>query len=292
MDTDGPLKLLFRKYPQDLLPLTGDSGALVRRAGPVELHALKRRVDCVLELERDGEAYYRHIEFQAEPDPDMPTRIFRYNTQLLLEYSAPVLSTVVYLLPPRPKTSAVFRVRLGGREVNRWSFEQICLWDLDARESLTRAAPGLVALVPLMRGGTEWPVLEEAVHQIESAFPQPGLSDAEDVLLALAGRYYTVSELSRIVGRDRMFHQSSLYTEGRAEGHAEGHAEGRVEGEALGRLEAERDLCVALAFKHHASVIERARPRIETCDDPARLKEWALASSDLSDDEFLRLIGA
>ena len=38
-----------------------------------------------------------------------------------------------------------------------------------------------------------------------------------EILLALAGQYYTVSELARIVGRDRMS-QSSLYTEGLAEG--------------------------------------------------------------------------
>jgi hypothetical protein len=50
METDGPLKLLFRKYAQDLLPLTGDVGASVRSAGPVEIQALERRVDCVLEL--------------------------------------------------------------------------------------------------------------------------------------------------------------------------------------------------------------------------------------------------
>ena len=80
-----------------------------------------------------------------------------------------------------------------------------------------------------------------------------------------------------------MFHQSSLYTEGRAEG--------RAEGETLGRIEAERELCAALAAKHHAAVFERARPLIETCQDPARLKEWALAASDLSDSDFLKLLG-
>jgi len=63
METDGPLKLLFRKYAQDLLVLTGDLGAIVQRAGPVEVQALKRRVDCVLKLEKAGERYYRHIEF-------------------------------------------------------------------------------------------------------------------------------------------------------------------------------------------------------------------------------------
>ncbi|HET7292868.1 MAG TPA: hypothetical protein VFM88_10615 [Vicinamibacteria bacterium] len=73
--------------------------------------------------------------------------------------------------------------------------------------------------------------------------------------------------------------QSSLYTAG------------LVDGEALDRLEAERKLCVALARKHHLAVFDRVRPRIEGCDDPTRLKAWALATSDLSDSEFLSLLG-
>ena len=215
------------------------------------------------------------MEFQAGPDPEMATRCFRYNTQLVLQYQAPVLTTVLYLFPPRPKQEAVFRVVLAGREVNRWSFEEVCLWELDARESLAQGAPGLVALVPLMRGGDELRLLEEAVTRIERAFPEERLPAAEDVLLALAGRYYTVDELARIVGRDRMM-QSSLYVEGRAEG----------------RIEDARDLCAALVRKHHAPVFDRAKPLIEACGDPARLKEWALAASDLSDAEFLNLLGA
>ena len=81
--------------------------------------------------------------------------------------------------------------------------------------------------------------------------------------------------------------QSSLYVEGRAEG----EAKGRAEGEATGRLADARELCAALARKHRPAVFDRAKPLIESCDDPARLKEWALAASDLSDAEFLKLLG-
>jgi hypothetical protein len=35
METDTPLKILFEKYAQDLLPLTGDIGAVVKAAAPV-----------------------------------------------------------------------------------------------------------------------------------------------------------------------------------------------------------------------------------------------------------------
>jgi hypothetical protein len=128
--------------------------------------------------------------------------------------------------------------------------------------------------------------LAEAVRRIEQALPHERPPDAEGVLLALAGRFYTFAELARIVGRDRMI-QSSLYVEGKAEGRVEGKAEGRAEG----RLEAERELCMALTLKHHRAVFERARLLIDACENTVRLKEWALAASDLSDAEFLKLLG-
>jgi predicted transposase YdaD len=258
----------------------------VLSAGPVEIQALQRRVDCVLELRREGDVYYRHIEFQAEPDREMAVRIFRYGSQLILQYGAPVLSTVLYVFPPKPRLEPVFKVEVGGREFNRWSFEEVFLWETDAKQSLAKGAPGLLALVPLMLGGTDPPLIERAVRHIEAAFPRERLPDAEDVLLTLAGWYYTVDELSRIVGRDRVI-QSSLYVEGLAEGEAKGEAKG----EAQGRLEAERELCAALVRKYHPAAADRALPLIASCTDSERLREWALAAPDLSDAEFLRLIG-
>jgi hypothetical protein len=98
-------------------------------------------------------------------------------------------------------------------------------------------------------------------------------------LLALAGRDYTLDELTRVTGRERMI-QSSLYTGGRAEGLAEG------------RLMGERELCAAITQKHHPAVFDRVRPLIEACSDPVRLKEWALVAPDLTDADFLKLFGA
>ena len=69
-------------------------------------------------------------------------------------------------------------------------------------------------------------------------------------------------------------------------------AEGKAEGRAEGRLESERELCAALALKHHPAVFDQTRPLIEACPDTDRLKEWALAASDLDDAGFLRLIRA
>jgi hypothetical protein len=275
VDTDKPLKILFQSCATELLPLTGDGGAIVRRAGPVEIQALERRVDCLLELESAAEIYYRHLEFEDKPDGSVVRRCFQYNTLLIAKYNAPVLTTVIYLQPPRPKDPLVFRVRLGSREINRWAFEHICLWDMDAEQSLASDIVGLVPLVPLMHSGRKLRTIEAALRRIPRVFPPGRAKVAEDVLLALAGQYYTFEELAGFAGRDRMM-QSSLYTEGRTEG----------------RVEGEREICVALARKYHSAIFDTALPIIEGCQDPARLKEWALAASDVGDDEFLMLLRA
>lgn len=123
--------------------------------------------------------------------------------------------------------------------------------------------------------GADFGVLEASARRIERALPREQLSDAEDVLLALAGRFYTVTELARIVGRNRMWYQqSSLYVEGKADG----------------RLEVARETCVEHAQKYHHAVFGRVEPLIAGCNDPVRLKEWTLAAPDVSDDEFLALL--
>ena len=292
MKTDLALKALFRQHARELLCLTGDEGATIQGADVLELPAVRRTVDCVFRLEQGGQPYLRHLEFQAGPDRKMAERCFGYNSQLVLQYCMTVLTTVVYLFPPAPRGSdLVFRMRLGDREINRWSFEVVRLWEWDAEAALAQGSPGLLALVPLMKGGADLQRIERAVRTIEAA--TRGADVPVDVLLLLAGRYYTVSELTRIVGRERMI-QSSVYKEAFAEGEAQGAARGEAQGEARGlhdgRIAAERELCAALLRKHHPALLSRVLPLIEACDDPARLKEWALAVSDREED-LLRVLG-
>ena len=71
-----------------------------------------------------------------------------------------------------------------------------------------------------------------------------------------------------------MWHQSSLYVEGKAEG----------------RLELARETCAAMVRRHHPALLERVMPAIHACDDPARLTEWTLAAPDLDHGEFVTLV--
>lgn len=58
VDTDIPLKELFRMRARDLLPLTNDAGSdVVLVANPVNVQAARRAVDFVICLRRGSEEY-------------------------------------------------------------------------------------------------------------------------------------------------------------------------------------------------------------------------------------------
>ena len=83
METDRPIKVLFERQGQSLLPFIGerDPGVRVAAVESVQLPVPSRSVDSVLRLEREGFVWYRHLEFQAGPDPDIPRRCFELALQ-------------------------------------------------------------------------------------------------------------------------------------------------------------------------------------------------------------------
>jgi len=277
VDTDRSIKVIFLRQGESLLPYVGEVEARVTGADSPELPVPRRVVDCVLRLERDGFVWYRHLEFQSSPDPDMSRRCFEYNTRLLLHYRAPVLTTVVYLLPEAARgAQEAFRVYLGDRLVNEWRFDTVRLWEIDAATALESGQAGPLALVPLLRGGGDPAVLAEAARRLD-ALPGPGAADAMSVLVDLASGRYDWSTLMGVLGKERAM-ESYLWQEG------------RKEGEAAGQIDAARRICLDLAREFHPSVASRVAPVIQGCRRPVVLRRWALQCAKLSDAAFVRLV--
>lgn len=286
METDTWLKALALRHPQDLLRLVGDVHGTATSAQILELQSIARRVDCVIAVRQGETGYYRHIEFQAETQPEMARRCFRYNTQLILQLEAPVLTTVLYLVPPGPAEQGLeFRVAIQGREVNVWRFEVVRLWELEAEGALSSGAPGLLTLVPLMKGNTLEAIVR-ADREIARVLPREQAAEAQSTLIHLAGCYHTREDLERSFGRKKMI-QSSVWRAAWAEGEAEGKAEGKAEGE----LQALRELCREQVRKHHPTLLPGAETAIDACKDAARLKTWVLEATEHDHDVFARLLG-
>jgi hypothetical protein len=284
VDADRPLKKLFELRAGDLLALTGDAGARVVSRQAPELAAVTRRLDFVLKLEREGETYLRHLEFEMRFRRNLPLRVFEYDAALAARYQLPVVSTVIILTPPSP-SKLLYEERVHGRAVCWRRIRLVCLWRVRPATAM-RLGVGGAALVGLM-GPPDIRVVEAAARRISAQAPPGQFRDLSAVLRMLSEGRYTARELERVVPSEVVM-GSSLMARVRRTSRAEGRAEGRVEGEVA----AARTLCADLARQHHAKALPLVATAIEGCSDPGLLHEWALAAPLTSDDEFIRLVTA
>jgi predicted transposase YdaD len=280
--TDLPIKVLFERQGQSLLPFVGEQGARLAGVDVVEVPAGSRTVDCVLRLERDGLTWYRHLEFQAERDPDIPRRCFEYNARLVLHYSATVVTTVVYLLRGADRDVAdAFRLYIGTRLVNEWRFDVVRLWEIEADLALAAGTAGPLGLVPLLGGGDRPAVIRKAVRRLAALPSRRESADVMAVLIDLACQRYDRGTIQRLFRKDSIM-QSWLYQMGRDEGEAKG--------EARGQLISTRTICADLVKVLHPRVASRILRRIEACADPDTLRGWILECPKLSDAAFVTLV--
>jgi hypothetical protein len=279
VQTDRPIKALFERQGQSLLPFVGETADGVRVAAveTLALPASERTIDSILRLEQGDLVWYRHLEFQAERDPSLPRRCFDYYSRLVLHYETAVFTTVVYPFAGADRdVPEAFRLRVGDRLAFEWRFDVVRLWQIDAARAFESGEPGPLALVPLLKGGDQPSTVLEAVRRLDS-LPRAIAEDAMPTLLDLASQRYDRSTFLEVLGKDRVM-QSWIYQMG--------VDDGQVKGEA----EASRRLCADLAKELHPRVADRVLPAIEACDKPETLRAWALQCARLSDQAFAALV--
>lgn len=200
----------------------------------------------------------------------MDERCFRYNTQMILQYRVPVVTTVIYLRRSATLAESVFRVMLAGREINRWQFESLRLWEVEGSSAVAAGLPGLLALVPLMKG-TDLAMIEASVLRIQEKAPAGQRDDLLAILYTFAEGRFDIERIQRIIGREKLMH-STLYQEAIAEGH----------------LEKCRKLCAAVLRKWHPMLPAEAFQAIADCTDEELLDELILNASERGPDEIWR----
>jgi len=286
MDADRPLKKLFELRARELLALTGDRGARVVSRQVPELAAVSRRLDFVIKLDRGGEIYLRHLEFETRFRGDLASRMFEYAAGLAARHRLPVVSTVIILTPPAPPR-LVYEERVGGRLVCWRRIRVVRLWRMKPAAAM-RLGVGGAALVGLL-GRPDISVVKAAARRIEAAAPPRQYRDLSAVLRMLSEGRYTARELERVVPKEVVM-GSSLVAEVRKASRAEGRAEGEAVGRAKGELAAAKSLCADFARQHHAATLPQVAGVIRACRDAGLLHRWALAAPRVSDEAFLRLV--
>jgi hypothetical protein len=67
-------------------------------------------------------------------------------------------------------------------------------------------------------------------------------------------------------------------------------AQGWWDGFVGGIRLASRTMCLEVVERHHAAVLSLVEPVIKACPCPFQLKEWAVVSSEISDEAFVTLV--
>jgi hypothetical protein len=178
-------------------------------------------------------------------------------------------------------SSLVHEERIGGRVVCRRRISVVRLWRMDPAAAL-RLGLGGAALVGLM-GRRDLRVVEPAARRIKAEASPRQCRDLWAILRMLSEGRYTARELERVVPKEVVMGSSLVAWVKRRS-----RAEGRAEGEVV----VARSLCAELVKQHHAAILSVVAPLIEACSDAGRIQAWALAASQVSDAELVRLVGA
>jgi predicted transposase YdaD len=245
--------------------------AWVGEFSPV-LPAIARQADLVWEVVgRDGERGLFHLELQTVVEVDLGERMADYGLRLWRSHHLPVRSVVVLLRPTARPLQSPFRIVWGDREVLRYGFDVVRLWEQPQEAVLDVAEPRLWPLAPLLAGATVATTAAVAERLAGAALPLAERRELLGLLGVLAGLRLPREVVEQALRRNPMvrdiIQESSfaqlLLEEGRQEGRQEGQREtvrmllesrfGPLESNVLSALEAADEPTLQALIAHLAT---------------------------------------
>ena len=193
------------------------------------------------------------LEIEASPRKDIGRRCFEYGARASIIHQLPVVSVVLWLERDSRPPSSPYTMQVGDLPPVMWPFIGIEVYALDVERVLTgdlAGLPGLLPLVPFMRGGEQETTIERAVTLVRERVADSEQQRMAASLLALfAARHLGAKNVLAIFRRvfmsTEILDQSPLYHQLVDEAVARSRAEGRAEGEAEGEAKAMREAALA-----------------------------------------------
>lgn len=181
---DQALRILGDQRAHELAALFAP-GTTLEAPLPDTLPASERRVDWLWRGRFAGTPCALHVEFQLRGQEDMAHRMFAYGSRIATQHKLVPQGVLVYLVPTQPMATSPFLMALPGKQVFRYDFEVIHLWEVDPAPILAGDLGGLLPLVPLMQGATP----EQLPALAEQVLKMPGLEMHQrgDMLGLLSG---------------------------------------------------------------------------------------------------------
>lgn len=262
---DEMMKRLIEMHPQDFV-------SWVSQDAQVE-HILKQELqqtvyaDSLIKVSFKDKPAILHFEYQTRNDARMGERALLYNT--LASYTnedIPVYSHVLYLRPSDHIVQSPFvRIFPDGKEITRFHYNVIKLWEMPAEDLLNFPHPGLLPLVLLAKGGTEQDVVEEMIQKIADT----GESELLSASYTLGGLVFKAPEQHNWFKRrfhmfEDILEESWTYQEMKQE------ITQKIEQLELHRL---RTMLATVAQKRFPKTARLAKGMGSTINDPSILSE-------------------
>ncbi len=224
MAFDSTCKFLAETFPSDFAAWLIGKPIAFTKLSPSELSLEPIRADSLILLDSDN--LILHVEFQTDPDPNMPFRLADYRLRIFRRFpEKQVRQIVIYLNPTNSDLVHQTAFIIPG---TRHEFEVIRLWEQPTQ--LFFEAQGLLPLAVLSNTQDKNATLRQVASRID-AIPEQRTQANLAASAALLGGLVLKKDFIHQVLRREIMQQSVIYQEWREEFLQEGKIEGKLEGE-------------------------------------------------------------
>lgn len=231
---DNICKFLAENFSADFASWILGKSITLTKLETSELSTEPIRADSVIFLE--SSALILHIEFQTEPNPNIPFRMADYRLRLYRKFpEKQVYQVVIYLT--RSKSPLVHETIFTLKELNH-QFNVIRLWEQPTE--IFHNYSGLLPFAALSKTDNPEATLKQVARQIENITDQQIQSNVAASTAIISGIALNKEIIQRLL-RSEIMKTSVIYQEilleGKAEGIAQGIAQGITQGIAQGEAQ-------------------------------------------------------
>jgi predicted transposase/invertase (TIGR01784 family) len=271
---DNVCKFLAENFSSDFAQwLLGEPVGLTKLS-PTELFVEPIRADALILLESEQDIL--HIEFQTQPDEEIPFRMTDYRLRTYRRYPHKrMIQVVIYL---KPTNSPLVQENVFVIPGTRHEFQVIRLWEQPMEQLLE--FPGLLPFVVLSRTQDKSQTLRQVAQRIENLTSKREQSNVAAATSILAGLVLEKEVIKQVL-REEIMRESVIYQDIVAEATAKGKAAGKAEGKAEGIQEGETSLVLRLLKRRIGEFDSQLEVRVRSLS-VAQLEELGEALLDFS----------
>ncbi|KAI9129828.1 Rpn family recombination-promoting nuclease/putative transposase [Acaryochloris sp. CCMEE 5410] len=250
---DSTCKFLAESFSSDYASWLLGESILLTELSPSELSLEPIRADALILL--TSEEYTLHVEFQTEPDPNMPYRMADYRLRVYRRFPHKQMKqVVVYLTPSNSDYVYQTAFEIPGM---RHEFDVIRLWEQPTQ--LFLESTGLLPLAVLTNTPDQAQTLRQVAERIDAV---PELRVQSNVAAStgiLAGLTLEKDFINQVL-RKEIMQQSVIYQEWKEEFLQEGEQTGILKG----KLEGEQSLILRQLTRRIGDVSPELRSQIQS----------------------------